>query len=90
MNNKTTNVKISEDNKQDISMFLDNIHTYIYTLQDFNNTMLNIFTDMENLDTNTLLLLQNCKYIEKNINSVIRYKDFLYEHLSQLGVINED
>lgn len=87
---KETKISISDNNKQDISMFLDNIHTYIYTLQDFNNTMLNIFSDMENLDTNTLLLLQNCKYIEKNINGVIRYKDYLYEHLSQLGVINED
>lgn len=87
---KETKISISDNNKQDISMFLDNIHTYIYTLQDFNNTMLNIFSDMENLDTNTLLLLQNCKYVEKNINGVIRYKDYLYEHLSQLGVINED
>lgn len=87
---KETKISISDNNKQDISMFLDNIHTYIYTLQDFNNTMLNIFSDMENLDTNTLLLLQNCKYIEKNINGVIRYKDYLYEHLSQLGIINED
>lgn len=87
---KDTKISISDNNKQDISMFLDNIHTYIYTLQDFNNTMLNIFSDMENLDTNTLLLLQNCKYIEKNINGVIRHKDYLYEHLSQLGIINED
>lgn len=89
MKNKQT-ININNEDMQMIKYYLDAIHEEIWTLKDFNDTMLNIFEEIENVDANTLEVLRKCKFIDGKINSLIRNKDFLSEKLYINNIIEEE